>query len=57
MSYWGLGLGRWVGGWVGGWVGFYLLLSNSCWISSRVIWTRGGQPSTTTPTPPPWDSP
>ena len=31
--------------------------SRSRWISSSVIGRRGGQPSTTTPTPPPCDSP
>ena len=31
--------------------------SRSRWISSTLIGSRGGQPSTTTPTPPPCDSP
>jgi len=31
--------------------------SRSIWISSRVSFMRGGQPSSVTPTPPPWDSP
>src|SRR5439155_8310807 len=31
--------------------------SRSGWMSASVSSIRGGQPSTTTPTPPPWDSP
>src|ERR1017187_5663832 len=31
--------------------------SSSTWTSSRVMGRRGGQPSTTTPMPGPWDSP
>ncbi len=31
--------------------------SRSVCISSRVSFMRGGQPSSVTPTPPPWDSP
>src|ERR1044071_4857290 len=31
--------------------------SRSGWISAGLNSSRGGQPSTTTPTPPPWDSP
>ena len=31
--------------------------SSSNWSSSRVSWSFGGTPSTTQPTPPPWDSP
>src|SRR5271169_221903 len=31
--------------------------SRSGWMSASVSGMRGGQPSTTTPTPPPWDSP
>ena len=31
--------------------------SSSIWSSSREIWSLGGTPSTTQPTPPPWDSP
>src|SRR5436853_6253231 len=31
--------------------------SRSGWMSASESFSRGGQPSTTTPTPPPWDSP
>src|ERR1700722_17403830 len=31
--------------------------SRSTWMSASVSGRSGGQPSTTTPTPPPWDSP
>src|ERR1035441_4246973 len=31
--------------------------AKSGWVAASVDAPRGGQPSTTTPTPPPWDSP